>query len=618
MKPNKKVLSLLLIGLLAGNSAKSEEDGKIHAVPFPIEDVVLQPSWVKQRESLNINWLKSLDADRLLHNFKVNAGLPSSATPLTGWESPGIGLRGHFVGHYLSAASFIVKKYGDPVLAKRLNYMIDELGKCQSVLGNGYLSAFPETDFDTLESVFGGVWAPYYTYHKIMQGLLDVYRNTRNRKAYNILLGMADYVARRMSRLDESTISKMLYTPQANPANEAGAMNEVLYELYGISHDKKHLQLARIFDRNWFLQPLAANKDILSGLHSNTHLVLVNGFAEGYDQTGNPSYYDAVSNFWNMLQSAHTYVNGSSSGPRPNATTPTSLTSEHWSIPGHLGNTLTREIAESCVSHNTQKLTAHLFTWTCAPKYADVYMNTFYNAVMALQNHETGDCVYHLPLGSPRQKKYLDGQADFKCCNGSSIEAFSLLNNNIYFHQGNELWITQYIPTVLDWKDRHITLTQTGDLVRDHHIGITLSMQTPHTLPVHLFIPSWSKQAGIFINGKQVGTGEGGSFFTLNRQWNDNDRIEICFDFSFRIEHMPDDEQTIAIFYGPMLLAFQSPDEIWLKSSSSDIVSGLKVTDVQNLIFSLNDYGTTYQLRPLFAITDESYSVYVRTDRLSD
>lgn len=618
MKPNKKILSLLLIGLLAGNSAKSEEDGKIHAVPFPIEDVVLQPSWVKQRESLNINWLKSLDADRLLHNFKVNAGLPSSATPLSGWESPGIGLRGHFVGHYLSAASSIVKKYGDPVLTKRLNYMIDELGKCQSVLGNGYLSAFPETDFDTLESVFGGVWAPYYTYHKIMQGLLDVYRNTGNRKAYDILLGMADYVAWRMSRLDESTISKMLYTPQANPANEAGAMNEVLYELYGISHDKKHLQLARIFDRNWFLQPLAANKDILSGLHSNTHLVLVNGFAEGYDQTGNPLYYDAVSNFWNMLQSAHTYVNGSSSGPRPNATTPTSLTSEHWSIPGHLGNTLTREIAESCVSHNTQKLTAHLFTWTCAPKYADVYMNTFYNAVMALQNHETGDCVYHLPLGSPRQKKYLDGQADFKCCNGSSIEAFSLLNNNIYFHQGNELWITQYIPTVLDWKDRHITLTQTGDLVRDHHIGITLSMQTPHTLPVHLFIPSWSKQAGIFINGKQVGTGEGGSFFTLNRQWNDSDRIEICFDFSFRIEHMPDDEQTIAIFYGPMLLAFQSPDEIWLKSSSSDIVSGLKVTDVQNLIFSLNDYGTTYQLRPLFAITDESYSVYVRTDRLSD
>ncbi len=161
-------------------------------------------------------------------------------------------------------------------------------------------------------------------------------------------------------------------------------------------------------------------------------------------------------------------------------------------------------------------------------------------------------------------------------------------------------------------------MTQTGDLVRDHHIGITLSMQTPHTLPVHLFIPSWSKQAGIFINGKQVGTGEGGSFFTLNRQWNDSDRIEIRFGFSFRIEHMPDDEQTIAIFYGPMLLAFQSPDEIWLKSSSSDIVSGLKVTDVQNLIFSLNDYGTTYQLRPLFAITDESYSVYVRTDRLSD
>ena len=154
-------------------------------MPFPNTSVVLNPSWIKDREDLNTTYLKSLDPDRLLHNFKINAGLPSNAKPLEGWEAPYIGLRGHFTGHYLSAVSVLVEKYKDTLLSRRLSYMVDELYKCQQALGNGYLSAFPEKDFDTLEAKFGGVWAPYYTYHKIMQGLLDVYERTGNKKAYD-------------------------------------------------------------------------------------------------------------------------------------------------------------------------------------------------------------------------------------------------------------------------------------------------------------------------------------------------------------------------------------------------------------------------------------------------
>src|SRR5207344_699805 len=139
-----------------------------------------------------------------------------------------------------------------------------------------------------------------------------------------------------------------------------------------------------VFDRTWFSKPLAANKDILSGLHSNTHLVLVNGFARRYENTHETYYREASVNFWNILQH-HSYANGSSSGPRPVANTPTSQTAEHWGVADRLSSTLTAEIAESCVTHNTQKLTSTLFKWTGAPSYADAYMNTFYNAVMALQ-----------------------------------------------------------------------------------------------------------------------------------------------------------------------------------------------------------------------------------------
>ena len=339
----------------------------VRAMPFPNTSVVLNPSWIKDREDLNTTYLKSLDPDRLLHNFKINAGLPSNAKPLEGWEAPYIGLRGHFTGHYLSAVSVLVEKYKDTLLSRRLSYMVDELYKCQQALGNGYLSAFPEKDFDTLEAKFGGVWAPYYTYHKIMQGLLDVYERTGNKKAYDMVVNMASYVNKRMSKLDKETIEKVLYTAEANPSNEAGAMNEVLYKLYKISNDTKQLTLAKIFDRDWFAVPLSKNKDILSGLHSNTHIVLVNGFTQRYSITDESLYRNAAINFWNMLLNHHAYANGSSSGPRPNVTTTTSLTAEHWGVPDHLSNTMTKETSESCVSHNTQKLTSTLFTWTANP-----------------------------------------------------------------------------------------------------------------------------------------------------------------------------------------------------------------------------------------------------------
>ena len=193
--------------------------------------------------------------------------------------------------------------------------MVDELYKCQQALGNGYLSAFPENVFETLETKFGGVWAPYYTWHKIMQGLLDAYVRAGNKKAYEMVTNMAAWVKMRMSKLSPDAIEKMLYTAQANPSNEPGGMNDVLYKLYKVSKNPDHLALAKIFDRDWFVKPLSENKDILSGLHSNTHLAIVNGLAQRYEITQEPKYHDAVMNFWNMLNDAHVYANGSSSGP---------------------------------------------------------------------------------------------------------------------------------------------------------------------------------------------------------------------------------------------------------------------------------------------------------------
>lgn len=602
-----KALFVIITLLLYSHPGRAQEV-YTKADFFPNTSVCLTPSWVKEREELNTKYLRSLDPDRLLHNFRVNAGIPSQARPLEGWESPEIGLRGHFTGHYLSAISSLVERDKDEALTRNLNYMIDELHTCQQALGNGYLSAFPETDFDILETQFGGVWAPYYTYHKVMQGLLDAHLRTGNEKALRMVSDMAGYVARRMARLDEATIENVLYSVGANPQNEVGAMNEVLYKLYQVSADTKHLELAKLFDRDWFVQPLAQNHNILNGLHSNTHLVLVNGLAQRYILTGEKTAADASRSFWDMLINSHAYANGSSSGPRPNAVTHTSLTAEHWGVPGQLSNTMSKEIAESCVSHNTQKLTASLFARTTDPIYADVYMNTFYNSVLALQSAHTGQCVYHLPLGSPRNKAFLRDN-DFRCCNGSGVEAFALLNSGIYYHDHSNLWVNLYVPSTVNWKEKNITLTQQGNFPQSPSVAFTVAAKKKTAFTLNLFIPSWTAKTDVYINGeKQKKETAPLSYLNIQREWKNNDKIELVFHYDFHLKAMPDDENVIALFYGPVMLAFETPSEVILKGTTKEILNNLSLVDQHT--FRLLDQGREYTLRPLYDIHEESYGVY--------
>jgi uncharacterized protein len=583
-------------------------------IPFDNDQVELTSSWIKQREDINTKFLKSLDQERLLHNFRINAGLPSNAKPLEGWEAPSIGIRGHFVGHYLSAVSVLVEKSKDPELSQRLAYMVSELHKCQQALGNGYLSAFPVRDFQTLETRFAGIWAPYYTYHKIMQGLLDTYVRTGNKEAYAMVCDMAAFVDIRMSKLSPESIEKVLYTAEANPANEAGAMNDVLYKLYKISKDPKHLALAKVFDRDWFAVPLSKNNDILSGLHSNTHLVLVNGFTQRYSITQEQKYHDASVNFWNMLVNKHTYINGSSSGPRPNVTTKTSQTAEHWGIPGMLSNTLSKEIAESCVTHNTQKLTSTLFTWKPDATYADEYMNTFYNAVLPSQNDSTGQSVYHLPLGSPQSKQFLKDN-DFRCCNGTCVEAFAALNSGIYYHNDNDVWINLYIPSKVTWAEKGLSLQQRGSFPADSTVEFSVNTAKNTPLSLNFFIPSWAKNVDVYINGiKQTIKTSPQSYCLIKRTWKNDDKIKLVFHYGFRVKSMPDDKNTIAMFYGPTLLAFETKNELAFKQTQSldKTINELtnKLRNTGNGVYTLSFDNKQYVLKPFYSIDVQSYGVY--------
>ena len=616
--PGLLVFSCFLFAFSASVQSKCVvvNDFKSVAIPFRPNEVKLSPSWLLEREKLNLNYLYKLDADRLLHNFRVNAGIPSTAKNLDGWEHPTVGLRGHFTGHYLSACASEIANNGDTLLLNRLNYMVDVLAECQQKLGGKYLSAFPENDFDRLEKQAGFVWAPYYTYHKVMQGLLDVYTLTGNKKAYELVLNMADYVQGRMEKLSPETIEKMLFTPNANPLNEAGAMNEMMHNLYVVSHDPKHLKLAEIFDRDWYAKPLIQGKDILAGLHSNTHIVLVNGFTKRFENTKESDYQTASINFWEMLSNHHCYVNGTSSGPRPIPTTPTAIKGEHWGLPDRLSTTLTDEIAESCVTHNHQKLTSTLFSWTADTRYADVYMNTFYNAVLPTQNTQNGAVVYHLPLSSPRQKKYLS-ESDFRCCNGTGIEAFTHLNSNIYFHNSDNLWVNLFVPSELTWNEKQVKIQQITDFPQSTKTEIKVKCVQKSKFSVKIFVPSWANsKPTILLNDKALKVNaKAGSYFTINREWADNDKLVVDFKFDFRIVKMKDNSTIFAIFYGPLLLAFETGNELILKGTTEEILKALKKS-ANEMSFTLLNNGVNYKLVPFYKINTESYGVYasIRND----
>lgn len=448
-----------------------------------------------------------------------------------------------------------------------------------------------------------------------MQGLLDVYTLTGNKKAYIMVVNMTDYVKERMDKLSPETIEKVLYTIQANPENEPGGMNDVLHNLYSISKDPRHLKLASLFDRKWFSKPLFEGKDILSGLHSNTHIPLVIGFAKRYENTDDTYYRDVIANFWDILINHHCFVNGSSSGPRPVATTSTSRLAEHWGNADQLYASLTEEIAESCVSHHTQKLTSTMFRWTALPEYADVYMNTFYNAVMASQNSKNGTNVYHLPLDSPRKKKFLEVN-DFKCCNGSSIDAFSHLNSNIYFYNNNNIWVNLYIPSQVNWESKGISISQIGDFPANPTMQFMVSTKKKTQFTMNLFIPSWANdQTKVLINGQPVSEEiKPLSYLALDRTWKNGDKVEICFNYDYYIKTMPDNKDAFAIFYGPILLAFETNDELILKGNSNEILKAISKKD-NEMVFTLQNYGEKYKLLPLYEVINTSYGVYATLER---
>jgi DUF1680 family protein len=530
---------LTLIAALAAAPSVAQVRLKLppNAEPFSLKQVRLLDGPFKQAMDLDHQYLLSLDPDRLLHNFRVTAGLPSSAKPLGGWEEPKCELRGHSIGHYLSACALMYASTGDEQLKRKADYVVAELAKCQERMGNGYLSAYPESFIERVEQG-KPVWAPWYTLHKLYAGLLDMHVVTGNPQALDVLEKAIDWVKGRSDKLSDQQMEKML-------GNEHGGMNDVLAELAAVTGKEKYLRLAQRFNHHAVLDPLARREDRLTGLHANTQFPKILGAARQYELTGDQKLRTTSTFFWDVVTRQRSYVIGGNSD------------FEAFSPKEHLSQHLGPNTTETCNTYNMLKLTRRLFCWEPKSEYADYYERALYNHILGSQNPQTGMVLYYFPLKSGDRKEFATPNDSFWCCVGTGMENHAKYGDSIYFHHGDQtLYVNLFIASELSWAERGLKIRQETTYPETDSTRLTVTAEKPIPLTIKLRHPYWATSGiELAVNGqKQVVASRPGTYVDLTRTWQNGDQIELRMPMSLHTEGFRDNPRRLAILYGPLVL----------------------------------------------------------------
>ncbi len=587
--------------------------GSERIVPFPLDAVRLGPGLFAEQAETNARYLDSLTTDRLLHSFRLTAGITSNAKPYGGWESPTVELRGHFNGgHYLSAVALSSATAGNSVLKARGDDVVGGLAQCQTKNGNGYVSAFPTGLFEHL--VHGKeVWAPFYTYHKIMAGLLDMYVLTGNTDALKVAEGMAQWVGHYFEGISDEQRQRMLRT-------EYGGMNEALVNLAALTKKQQYLDTARLFEQPSILDPLAARRDELQGLHANTNVPKMIGAARMYEVTGDARYRRIAEYFLEEVLTARSYAIGN-----------TSL-DEHWTTPAdQLKGSLGWTNAECCVAYNLMKLGRLVFGWTGDARWMDAYERSMFNCRLGTQNAQ-GLKQYFFPLAAGYWRAYHSAEDSFWCCTGTGVEEFAKLTDTIYFHRGGDVYVNQFIASMLDWKEEGLKIEQMTTFPREQGTTLKISATPANVRTVHVRIPSWTTAAAeVKVNGKPLeAVADPGSYLAIRRVWKHGDTISLSLPMTLRTETLAGDDSVAAAMYGPLVLAadlgagptdgpskiisgratmpegLAKPDML-LKAAGPDWV---RTESAGEMRFKATGESGSLDVLPMYEIRDQKYGVY--------
>ncbi|HTH57773.1 MAG TPA: beta-L-arabinofuranosidase domain-containing protein [Cyclobacteriaceae bacterium] len=583
---------------------------KIQAYSFDLKDIrLLDGSPFKNAMEKDAAYLLTIEPKRLLHRFYLNAGLPTQGDVYGGWESEG--LSGHTLGHYLSACAMMYASTGNAEFKNRVDFIVDELEKCQRARKTGYVGAIPNEDSLFWKVQHGiikssgfdlnGGWSPWYTVHKVMAGLTDAYIYSENKKALKVVEKMADWTGVILKDLNDEQLEKMRKC-------EYGGMADVLAHVYEITGDKKYLDLSYKFHDHFVLDELAKKIDPMPGKHSNTNVPKAIGAARQYELTGIGSGKTISTFFWETMVMHHSYVIGGNSNY------------EYCGPEDKLNDRLSDATCETCNTYNMLKLTRNLFAIQPSSVYTDYYERALYNHILASQNPTTGMMCYFVPLRMGTRKEFSEPFNTFTCCVGSGMENHSKYAEQV-FSEGSDgsLYVNLFIPSELNWKSRNTSIALTTSFPNSGEITVAVKSAKKQKFSMRIRKPAWANDVAISINGAKAG-GELGTdgYISIDREWN-NDVVRFILPMTIHAESMPDNPNRIALLYGPLVLAGQlgteMPDPVFgttvFLTDNHNVSEWVKQTP-PSLEFATTNVAkpVDVKLAPFYTTYNQYYNVY--------
>ncbi|MFF1444954.1 beta-L-arabinofuranosidase domain-containing protein [Streptomyces sp. NPDC058295] len=604
-----------LVGASSARAAvpPARADIGVSAYSFDFGQVRLTASRWLDNQNRTAAYLRFVDVDRLLYTFRANHRLSTAGAAANGgWDAPDFPFRSHVQGHFLTAWAQLYAVTGDSVARGKAVSMVAELAKCQannSAAGftAGYLSGYPESDFTALEQgTLSNGNVPYYTIHKTLAGLLDVWRLIGSTQARDVLLALAGWVDTRTARLTGTQMQAMLGV-------EFGGMNDVLCDLYQQTGDARWLTAAQRFDHAAVFDPLAANLDRLNGLHANTQVPKWIGALREYKATGTTRYRDIATNAWNIAVGTHTYAIGGNSQ------------AEHFRAPNAIAAYLKQDTCESCNTYNMLKLTRDLYAVT--PDRAalfDFYEQAWLNHMIGQQNPADahGHVTYFTPLNPGGRRgvgpawgggTWSTDYGTFWCCQGTGLEMHTRLMDSIYFRNDTTLTVNLFVPSVLTWSQRGITVTQTTSYPTGDTTTLTVTGSAAGTWAMRIRIPGWTTGATVSVNGvaQNIATTPG-TYATLTRAWASGDTVTVRLPMRVVLRPAPDNANTAAVTYGPVVLAGNYGDSA-LSTLPLLNTAGITRTSSTSLAFTATAGGSAVDLGPFHDAHGFNYTVYWNT-----
>jgi DUF1680 family protein len=555
---------------IADNPVLAHERRMLRAHPVPLERVRLTGGPLKRAQEVTAAYLLALDPDRMLAAYRTQAGLPTTAKPLTGWDGTGRNLTGHIAGHHLSAVSLMYKATGDVRFKERADVLVRGMAEVQRKHGDGYCGA-PEGLREAFAKVskgdirsgafdLNGLWSPWYTLHKTFAGLRDAYRHTGNREALAVETRFAAWAEGVVAPLSDAQVQKMLLT-------EFGGMNEVFADLYADTNDTRWLTLSLRFEHHAVTDPLKRHQDNLSGKHGNCQIPKLIGSAARYGYTGDPQDIMAASFFWDRVVRHHSYATGGHG------------LAEYFGPPDELAARVDGRAAETCNVYNMLKVTRRLFSLRPDAAYADFHERALFNHILGSIEPQEGRTSYMVPVGRREQQEYQDMQRDFTCCVGSGMESHALHGLGVWYESANTVWLNLFVPSTAETHVAKARFALDTGFPDGDTASVRVSLPKPATFTLAVRRPLWAGNGfAIAVNGDAlpqppvstlndaVAGGRAGalgneseqgasSYVRITRQWRDGDVVTLQLPKTLTLEPTPDDATVTAFTWGPLVLA---------------------------------------------------------------